>query len=172
MTHADWWLQRITQLSWHVSMLEKNLEYCLTLTHIPGCPLGLYRTPLSLLGFNLLQIGMFKFQYRKERSPLTHITNRGVGLLQLRHWVNAGQNLWPNNKAKNNDNITTKFVFIKKEKKQIWNNSKVTVTKIIWKGRVAIREGTLNVISLLDTKWLKSIICFPRYVCHLKQLCL
>lgn len=66
-------------------------ESFLTLTYVEGSPFGLFGALFSLRF--ILETGMFELQHREERRPLTQITHWGVGVLQLRHWVNAWQNL-------------------------------------------------------------------------------
>ena len=45
------------------------------------------------MGLDVLQAGVPELQHLQERGPLTQVTHRAVGLLELRHWVDACQDL-------------------------------------------------------------------------------
>lgn len=69
------------------TMIRSSEETKLTLTHVPGRP----ALPLSALVVmvTVLRTGMFELEHREEGNPFTQISNRAIGLLQLRHWVDA-----------------------------------------------------------------------------------
>lgn len=69
------------------TMIRTSEETERTLTHVPGRP----AQPLGALVVlvTVLCTGMFELEHREEGNPFTQIPNRAVGLLQLRHGVDA-----------------------------------------------------------------------------------